>query len=70
MTDTAPSMMLHYGGGGIVMVSRGVGALDTVLTDESALIMPTPSGQTFTQSQAEELAQRAHLVFACGRYEH
>ncbi|HPE10921.1 MAG: tRNA (guanosine(37)-N1)-methyltransferase TrmD [Actinobacteria bacterium] len=64
--DDAP-----YGGGpGMVMSPQPWGeALDTVLTDESTLIVPTPSGQTFTQSQAEELAQRAHLVFACGRYE-
>jgi tRNA (guanine37-N1)-methyltransferase len=64
--DDAP-----YGGGpGMVMSPQPWGeALDTLLTDESTLIVPTPSGQTFTQSQAEELAQRAHLVFACGRYE-
>ena len=64
--DDAP-----YGGGpGMVMSPQPWGdALYTVLTDESTLIVPTPSGQTFTQSQAEELAQRAHLVFACGRYE-
>jgi tRNA (guanine37-N1)-methyltransferase len=64
--DDAP-----YGGGpGMVMSPQPWGeALDILLTDESTLIVPTPSGQTFTQTLAEELAQRAHLVFACGRYE-
>ena len=33
------------------------------------LIIPTPSGELFTQRAAEELAQREHLVFAAGRFE-
>lgn len=33
------------------------------------LIIPTPSGETFTQRVAEELADADQLVFACGRYE-
>lgn len=33
------------------------------------LIVPTPSGQTFTQRVAEELADADQLIFACGRYE-
>ncbi len=33
------------------------------------LIVPTPAGAIFTQAMAAELAQSAHLVFACGRYE-
>lgn len=33
------------------------------------LIIPTPSGQTFTQRVAEELADADQLIFACGRYE-
>lgn len=33
------------------------------------LIIPTPSGQVFTQRVAEELANADQLVFACGRYE-
>jgi tRNA (guanine37-N1)-methyltransferase len=64
--DDAP-----YGGGpGMVMSPQPWGeALDTLLTDASTLIVPTPSGQTFTQGFAAELALRSHLVFACGRYE-
>ncbi len=33
------------------------------------LVIPTPSGETFTQRVAEDLAHADHLVFACGRYE-
>jgi tRNA (guanine37-N1)-methyltransferase len=33
------------------------------------LVIPTPSGERFTQSVARELSTAAHLVFACGRYE-
>jgi tRNA (guanine37-N1)-methyltransferase len=33
------------------------------------LVIPTPSGQPFTQAMARELAARPWLAFACGRYE-
>ncbi len=33
------------------------------------LVIPTPSGDLFTQRTAEDLAGAAQLVFACGRYE-
>ena len=33
------------------------------------LVVPTPSGTTFTQRTAEQLAREQHLVVACGRYE-
>lgn len=33
------------------------------------LVVPTPSGATFTQRTAEALATEEHLVVACGRYE-
>lgn len=35
----------------------------------SQLIVPTPSGEIFSQAVAAELAQAGHLIFACGRYE-
>ena len=60
-----------YGGGaGMVMKPEPWGeALDDVAPDAATLVVPTPSGVPFTQATAEELATRAHLVFACGRYE-
>ncbi len=33
------------------------------------LVVPTPSGQPFTQAMAADLAREPWLVFACGRYE-
>jgi tRNA (guanine37-N1)-methyltransferase len=33
------------------------------------LILPTPAGEVFSQQLAAELADRRHLIFACGRYE-
>ncbi len=33
------------------------------------IIVPTPSGEVFTQRHAETLATEEHLVVACGRYE-
>lgn len=38
-------------------------------TPRPTLILPTPSGEVFTQHTAEELADRAHVVFAPGRFE-
>jgi tRNA (guanine37-N1)-methyltransferase len=65
-----------YGGGaGMLMRPEPWGAaLDAVLggdgTDrEVRVVIPTPSGEPFTQQLAQELAQEPRLVFACGRYE-
>jgi tRNA (guanine37-N1)-methyltransferase len=63
-----------YGGGaGMVMRPEPWGeALDALVanpTDDTVLVVPTPSGERFTQAVAAELAGRGHLVFACGRYE-
>ena len=37
--------------------------------DGPRLIVLTPSGRTFNQTIAYELAAEEHLIFACGRYE-
>lgn len=63
-----------YGGGaGMVMKPEPWGeALDHVLEQAwstPTLVVPTPSGERFTQATAHELAEFPHLVFACGRYE-
>jgi tRNA (guanine37-N1)-methyltransferase len=64
--DDAP-----YGGGpGMVMKPEPWGeALDSLITAETTLVIPTPSGKQFTQTLAQEFSQSSHLVFACGRYE-
>jgi tRNA (guanine37-N1)-methyltransferase len=63
-----------YGGGaGMVMKPEPWGeALDEVTAaadGEPLLLVPTPSGEPFTQRTAEELSEESWLVFACGRYE-
>lgn len=63
-----------YGGGaGMVMKPNVWGrALDSVLPVErsrTTLVVPTPAGEPFSQSVAEQLAGRGQLIFACGRYE-
>jgi tRNA (guanine37-N1)-methyltransferase len=71
-----------YGGGpGMVMKPEPWGeALDTVLASAALapaaggeppvrLVVPSPSGKTFTQDVAAAYARVGHLVFACGRYE-
>ncbi|WP_159602812.1 tRNA (guanosine(37)-N1)-methyltransferase TrmD [Agromyces humi] len=63
-----------YGGGaGMVMKPEPWGeAIDAIVGDaasDALLVVPSPAGEPFTQATARELAQEAHLVFACGRYE-
>jgi len=60
-----------YGGGaGMAMRPEPWGrALDALVADGTTLVVPTPSGEPFTQEVAARLATCEHLVFACGRYE-
>jgi tRNA (guanine37-N1)-methyltransferase len=63
-----------FGGGpGMVMKPDVWGAaLEAVLAGLPAparLVVPTPSGEPFTQQMAAAYADEEHLVFACGRYE-
>ena len=62
-----------YGGGaGMVMRPEPWGlAVDalTVGQDDPRLLVMSPSGRTFDQALAHELAGERHLIFACGRYE-
>ncbi len=67
-----------YGGGaGMVMRPEPWGAaLDSLLDMHAAsrsrsarLVVPTPSGWTFTQRIASQLAEASRVIFACGRYE-
>lgn len=62
-----------YGGGaGMVMRPEPWGlALDALTAgrDDPRLLVLSPSGRTFNQSLAHELAKEQHLILACGRYE-
>lgn len=58
------------GGAGMLMKPEPWGlALDSVLTQNSVVVFPSPAGAPFTQATARELSGKEHLVFACGRYE-
>ncbi|GHG43740.1 tRNA (guanine-N(1)-)-methyltransferase [Flavimobilis marinus] len=59
------------GGAGMVMRPDVWGAaLDEVIQGPgTVLVVPTPSGPTFTQETAHAWAEADQLVFACGRYE-
>jgi tRNA (guanine37-N1)-methyltransferase len=59
------------GGAGMVMRPDVWGrALDDVLGgDDVHIVVPTPSGEVFTQRHASQLAAEERLVIACGRYE-
>jgi tRNA (guanine37-N1)-methyltransferase len=62
-----------YGGGaGMVMRPEPWGlALDALAAGQAdpRLVVLSPSGRTFNQALAHELATEQHLIFACGRYE-
>ena len=64
--DDAP-----YGGGaGMVMrVEPIVAALDALRRPESTAILFDPVGRVFRQEVADDLAERAHLILVCPRYE-
>jgi tRNA (guanine37-N1)-methyltransferase len=66
-----------YGGGaGMLMRPEPWGAaLDALLSAEPdanhdvRVVVPTPSGEPFTQRLAQDLSRVPRLLFACGRYE-
>ena len=60
-----------YGGGaGMVMRPEPIfDAVERLRTDESHVILLSPRGQLFRHAVASELAQMAHLILICGRYE-
>lgn len=69
-----------YGGGAGMVIrvdvaERALASLSTPdlpaanLPAPDEVILLTPAGQPFTQDIAEELSQKRHLAFLCGRYE-
>src|SRR5208283_2931925 len=65
-TDDAP-----FGGGeGMVMKVEPVsGALESVRSNDSRVILLSASGKKLTQKKLEGLAKLKHIVLICGRYE-
>ena len=60
-----------YGGGaGMVLMCEPIfRAVEDIKTDDSIVIMLSPSGQVFKQSIAIDLSKEKHLIFLCGHYE-
>ena len=60
-----------YGGGaGMVLMCEPIfNAIDALKTDDSIVIMLTPSGKTFKQNIASNLSTYKHIILLCGHYE-
>lgn len=60
-----------YGGGaGMVLMCEPIFlAIEDLRTDDSEVIMLTPSGSTFNQSMAKDFSLKKHIILLCGHYE-
>src|SRR5262249_37163055 len=60
-----------YGGGPGMVMRPGpvIEAIESVRRPESRVMLLAPTGRTFSQQIANELASEKHLVLVCGRYE-
>jgi tRNA (guanine37-N1)-methyltransferase len=60
-----------YGGGAgmLMQFPPFYDVIKTLKTEETTVILLSPQGKLFNQSQAIELAEKKHLVLLCGHYE-
>lgn len=60
-----------YGGGGgmVIMCDPVFKAIESVKTDNSKVIMTSPSGYIYNQTKAYDLSKEKHLIILCGHYE-
>jgi len=60
-----------YGGGaGMVLMCEPIfRAIEAIRTDDSVVIMMSPSGTVFKQGVARDLSKKKHLILLCGHYE-
>ena len=60
-----------YGGGaGMVLMCEPIfRAVEAIRTDDSLVIMLSPSGKVFKQSVAIDLSKKKHIILLCGHYE-
>ncbi|MBQ8218974.1 MAG: tRNA (guanosine(37)-N1)-methyltransferase TrmD [Bacilli bacterium] len=60
-----------YGGGaGMILMCEPIfRCLDKIKTEDSLVIMMSPSGKVFKQDIARDLSKKKHLIFLCGHYE-
>jgi tRNA (guanine37-N1)-methyltransferase len=66
VVDDAP-----FGGGpGMVMKPEPIfAAVESLRTNESAVVLMTPQGRRFDQSLARQYSAHPHLIVLCGHYE-
>lgn len=57
------------GEGMVLMIEPIYRALQDLKTDDSYILMMTPQGKPYQQSQAYELSMKKHLIILCGHYE-
>jgi len=60
-----------FGGGpGMVLMIQPIyDAINAIKTEESHIILLTPSGVTFNQKKANKLKEYKHIILICGHYE-
>ena len=60
-----------YGGGaGMVLMCEPIfRAIEDIRTEDSIVIMMSPSGKLFKQEVAVDLSKKKHLILLCGHYE-
>ena len=60
-----------YGGGsGMVLACQPIfDCINSLKTNDSIVIMMTPSGKVYNQEVAYNLSQKKHLIILCGHYE-
>ena len=60
-----------YGGGaGMVLMPQPIfDCVDDIKTDDSKVILLTPSGEPYKQKKAYEWSNEKHLIIICGHYE-
>jgi len=60
-----------YGGGaGMVLMCEPIfNAIEDIKTDDSFVIMLSPTGKVFKQSMAVDLSMKKHIILLCGHYE-
>lgn len=58
------------GGSGMVLACQPIfDCINSLKTDDSIVIMMTPSGKTYNQQIAYDLSKKKHLIILCGHYE-
>lgn len=58
------------GGSGMVLMPQPIfDAVEAIRAEKSKVILLTPQGKVFKQSDAQELSLETHLILICGHYE-